>query len=290
MRLLVTGGAGFLGAAFTAHARAAGHHVVTADRTPPADRVVDLGDETRAAPLIADAAADCIVHLAAALTDAAAADAVAATRVNALGTAALFAAAAAQGVPRVVYASSVAAVGPCVPGSGDGVALDPRTIYGATKAFGEHLARAMDAAGPTRFISLRFGWVYGPGRARGWRVAQELIERFAAGDHEVPFPDAPEPMDWTFVDDAADILLRATTVPLAAYMALNVVGDTRSIREAAVFLEKRFPGSRAVPVSAETPPSGWGIRNDRLEDVLGSVPCTTLEEGVTRLLERLQAG
>jgi len=286
MRLLVTGGAGFLGSAFAALARAGGHTVVTVDRQGSADHLCDIGDETAARPIVAAARPDCIVHLAAALTDAAVADVVTATRVNALGTAALFAAAVAHGVPRVVYASSVAAVGPCPDGSGDGVALDPRTIYGATKAFGEHLARAMDAAGSTRFVALRFGWVYGPGRARGWRVAQDMIERFAAGEREVPFADIKEPMDWTYVDDAADILLRAAGMHLAAFTALNVVGDRRVIGDAARYLEARFRGARAVPIPSETPASGWGIRNDRLAEVLGVVPSTRLEDGIARMLGR----
>ena len=131
--------------------------------------------------------------------------------------------------------------------SGDDVALSPRTVYGATKAFGEHLARAMSEApeGPD-FVVLRFGWVYGPGRERGWRSAQELIERFAAGERRVEFPDYPERIDWTFIDDASEVLLRATERPLGRFRAFNVVGDRRTIRDAAAYLQQRFPGVETV--------------------------------------------
>ena len=166
LRVLVTGGTGFLGSALTERARAAGHALTTFDHAGSADRLGDISDPAVVTRLVDDTRPDVVVHLAAVLTDAAASDAVAATRVNALGTAAIFAAAVARKIGRVVYASSVAAVGPCPEGSGDGVALRPQSIYGATKAFGEHLARAMSGAGTT-FVSLRFGWVYGPGRTRG---------------------------------------------------------------------------------------------------------------------------
>jgi UDP-glucose 4-epimerase len=284
MRILITGGGGFLGGAFAVRARAAGYAVITADRQGDADHLCDIGDPAAVVALFEAAAPEIVVHLAAALTDAAAADVVAATRVNALGTAAVFAEAVARRLRRVVHASSVAAIGPCAEGSGDDVALNPRTIYGATKAFGEHLARAMHRDDGTRFLALRFGWVYGPGRARGWRVAQEMIERFAAGDAEVPYPAVPEAMDWTYVDDAAEVLLRAAVTDLPGFAALNVVGDKRPIRDAAAHLQARFPQARAVPVPAEAPASGWGIRNDGLFEALGHVPGIGLEQGIDRML------
>src|SRR5918995_663368 len=189
MKVLVTGGGGFLGAHFAVRARSAGHAVVTLDRVG-ADLACDVSDAQALARLMKAETPEAVVHLAALLTDASAADPIGATRVNALGTAAVFSAARAAGARKVLYASSVAAVGPCAEDSGDDVALSPRTVYGATKAFGEHLARAMSETpdGPD-FVVLRFGWVYGAGRERGWRSAQELIERFAAGERRVEFPD-----------------------------------------------------------------------------------------------------
>ena len=283
MRVLVTGGAGFLGAAFAARARQAGHAVLTADRDAPADRRCDVADAGAAMALLAEARPEVVVHLAAALTDAAAGDVVAATRANALGSAAVFAAAVASGAGLVVHASSAAAVGPCAEGAGDATALDPRSVYGVTKAFGEQLARAMHGPG-TRFLALRFGWVYGPGRARGWRVPQALVERFMAGDPVAPYPDFGMAIDWTYVDDAVEVLLRAALHRGAAFAALNVVGDRRTMREAAGHLERRFPGTRGEPFAAVAPASGWGLRNDGLAAALGYAPTCTMEQGVDALV------
>lgn len=290
MRILVTGSAGFLGHALAVRAREAGHEVTGLDLAADADVCCDIGDPLALADVMTRARPEVVVHLAAVLTDAAAHDPVAAVRVNIGGTAAVFAAARAAGVRRVVYASSVAAVGPCPEDSGDDVALRPQTVYGATKAAGEHLARVLSALPDyPACVALRFGWVYGPGRVRGWRIAQEVVERFARGDRRVTFPDFAEPIDWTYVDDAVSVLMRAIEAQLPRYTAFNVVGDRRSMRDAIAHLRCRFPQVevRAEPVAA--PPSGWGACNDGLESALGYVPATRLEDGIDAMLAALSA-
>ena len=84
-RVLVTGGAGFLGAAFAEQARAAGHDVVTADLLPAADCALDASDPEAIAALVGVVAPRAIVHLAAGLTDAGERDPVGTVRLNALG-------------------------------------------------------------------------------------------------------------------------------------------------------------------------------------------------------------
>lgn len=284
-RVVVTGGRGFLGAALVARARADGHDALTLDADPTADIVCDLGDVGAVDAAIAAAQPMAVVHLAARLTDSGDEDPVTAVRVNALGTAAVFAAAEHARVVRVIYASSTAAVGPCSAGSGDATPLAPRSVYGATKAFGEHLAQAMSMrSGAPSYLALRFGWVYGPGRRRGWRDVQQLIERIIAGERQIRFPDFPQPIDWTWIDDAAELLLRAVARPLPAFTAVNAVGDIRTVREAIVHLQHRFPDLVAEPLSAETPPSGWGLVNDGVNALLGTIGHTPLEQGLDRMI------
>ena len=285
MRVLVTGGAGFLGAAFAERARGAGHAVSTLDIRGDVDRRCDIGNPTAVTAAVRALAPEAIVHLAAMLTDSSAADPLAATRVNALGTAAVFDAAAKVRVAKVVYASSVAAVGSCPDGAGDAVVLAPGTVYGATKAFGEHLARVMSfAPGAPSYVVLRFGWVYGPGRERGWRVAQDVVESFARGESLVRYPDFPELIDWTYVDDAAEVLLRAVERSLPRFAAFNVLGDKRTMRDAVAHLVRRFPKVAVQPVPTQTPPSAWSLHNDGLRAALGYVPATRLEDGIDAML------
>ncbi|HSC99371.1 MAG TPA: NAD(P)-dependent oxidoreductase [Casimicrobiaceae bacterium] len=281
----MTGGTGFLGSALVKQARASGHQTLSLDADPRADIVCDVGDPVALAAAVAATKPRAIVHLAANLTTAADDDPLDAVRVNALGTAALFVAAERAGVERIVYASSNAAVGPCPQGSGDATPLDPRSIYGVTKAFGEQLARAMSTRpGAPRYLALRFGWVYGPGRRRGWRDLQQVIEQVIAGERHVRYPDLDDAIDWTWVDDAAAALAQSVERRLPTFAALNVVGDRRFVRDAFAHLQCRYPDLVAEPVAAETPPSGWGLVNDGILSLLGSVPKTRLEQGLDRMI------
>ncbi len=284
-RVLVTGGAGFLGAAFAAQARAAGHDILTADVLPEANRSLDACDPNAIASLVAEVAPRAIVHLAAGLTDAGERDPVGTVRLNALGTAAVFASAEATGVERVIYATSISAVGPSSGAIGDDTRLAPGNVYGATKAFCEHLAAAMSTRpGAPAYLGLRFGYIYGPGRGRGGRDVQQIIERVAAGERSIDYPDYPDAIDWTWIDDAARVLRHAIERPLPRNAVVNVVGDKRTIREAVAHLKRRYPDLNARDHPASTPPAAWGLVNDALESLLGTVPMTTLEQGIDRML------
>ena len=281
----MTGGTGFLGSALVKQARASGHETLSLDAEERADIVCDVGDPAALGAAVEATQPRAIVHLAAHLTTAADDDPLDAARVNALGTAALFVAAERAGVERVVYASSNAAVGPCRQGSGDATPLDPRSIYGVTKAFGEQLARAMSTRpGAPRYLALRFGWVYGPGRRRGWRDVQQVIEQVIAGERHVRYPDLDAAIDWTWVDDAAAALVQSVERRLPTFAALNVVGDRRLVRDAFAHLQRRYPDLVSEPMTAETPPSGWGLVNDRIFSLLGAVPTTRLEQGLDRMI------
>ena len=284
-RVLVTGGCGFLGAAFAARAREGGHEVVTADILPEADIALDAADTAAVADVVAKQRPQAIVHLAAGLTDIGERDPVATVRLNALGTAAIFVAAEAANVERVIYATSISAVGPTSGAVGDDTRLSPGNVYGATKAFCEHLASSMSTRpNAPAYLGLRFGYVYGPGRVRGWREVQSLIERAADGERRIAFPDFPDPMDWTWIDDAAAVLVRTVERPLPRCAVVNVVGDKRMVRDAMAHLVRRFPGLVVEPVPARTPPAAWGLVNDGIDALLGLHPTTTLEQGIDRML------
>ncbi|HEX2137582.1 MAG TPA: NAD(P)-dependent oxidoreductase [Microvirga sp.] len=289
MRAIVTGGLGFLGAATARALAARGHDVLATDtregRLPGiATGVFDVADPDAVRRTFEGFRPEAVVHLAALLTPESRADIVAATRVNALGTAIVFAAARDAGVRRVVYASSVAALGNADPASGDATVPAPASVYGATKAFCEHLAGALAGEGGPTMVGLRFGWIYGPGRDRGWREIQDVIEAAARGDALIPYPDYPDPIDWTWVDDAAEVAARAVEAPLDGTRVFNVAGDKRRVREAVAHLSNRFPGCRFEPRPAPAQPASWAFANDGLQGWLGHGPKTPMETGLDRLL------
>ncbi|MEO1541109.1 MAG: D-erythronate dehydrogenase [Pseudomonadota bacterium] len=164
MRILITGGGGFLGQklaqslARTGTLRGMGIEAltlsdVTAPPAPGADFPVngvasDISDTGEVSALFAEPY-DVIFHLAAVVSGAAEADFDLGMRVNLRGTLNLLEAARAQGnAPVLVYASSVAVHGGEAPDLiSDGVELNPQTSYGAQKAMGELLLNDMSRKG-----------------------------------------------------------------------------------------------------------------------------------------------
>jgi UDP-glucose 4-epimerase len=168
-RVLVTGGAGFIGRRVVAALLAAGAEVTVADLNPfPGDSVTtvagDLCDPEVAERAVAPGT-DTIIHLAARTSVLESVkDPETTYRVNVGITASLLELARIRGVRTFVFASTNAVVG----NAGQAVIteqapLRPLTPYGATKAASEMLISCYTAAYGLRGIPLRFSNVYGPG-------------------------------------------------------------------------------------------------------------------------------
>jgi UDP-glucose 4-epimerase len=169
-RVLVTGGAGFIGRRVVAALLAEGAEVTVADLKPhpggPSVRVVtgDLVDPGIAAQAVAPGT-DTIIHLAARTSVLESLqDPEATYRNNVALTAGLLELARQRGVQTFLFASTNAVVGNV--GQAlitEQAPLRPLTPYGATKAASEMLISCYSAAYGVRGVALRFSNVYGPG-------------------------------------------------------------------------------------------------------------------------------
>ncbi|MBF6612830.1 MAG: NAD(P)-dependent oxidoreductase [Chloroflexi bacterium] len=312
MRVLITGAAGFLGSHLARRLLALNHSVLAYDQVPvlldsegtgdaPDQEAARAGagftaiqgsvtDQDGLAEVLKTHRIDAIVHLATLLTDACAADPVAGVTVNSVGTAAVFEAAWRAGVRRVVFGSSVAGIGQAAgPAPGDRVAFSPTSVYGATKAFGELLAGALRVQRPEQeLIGLRFGWIYGPGRVRGWNALHRVIELFALESAEVPYPDYDRPNDWTYVDDAVAAVVLCLHSPRPSVPAYNVPGAHRRVQEAVAYLQRLSPTSLPVPYQAQLPLDAWDFRLDHIAQEAGYQPRVGLEEGLDRTVAAIR--
>lgn len=272
-RILVTGAAGFLGRAVIARLEERG------DETRGFDR--SFGDDVSDAPTFDAALAgfrpDAVVHLATLLTPECAADPPRGALVNCVGTAVVLHGSLRANVRTVIFASSVAAIA-------------PGSVYGATKAFGEHLAAALRPGhAAARVIGLRFGWIYGEGRTRGWNELYQLVEGFALERPEIRYPDYGGPLDWTYVDDAsAAVIACLDRAPLSATV-YDLAGDHRPVTDAIRHLSRRFPGVRTTGYAATTPPTAWSsLDGSPIERDTGFRPSIRLEEGLDRTIDAIR--
>lgn len=173
MRVLVSGASGFLGGFTVAELLRRGHAVTALVRRPGSEprgaRPVrgDLLDAESLVSAVADAAPDCVVHLAAEIG--AQRDAARVERVNVEGMGNFVQACRTRGGPRVVFCSTV------VTGDAGGRLLEEamplpvQTAYGASKQRGEAMLRESGL----EVAIIRPGHIYGPG---GW-FAEEIVAR-----------------------------------------------------------------------------------------------------------------
>jgi len=256
MRVLVTGGAGFIGSNLVHALLSGGNEVGIVDDFSTGSmanvhpsawlRSMDVLD-----PGLPDAvrefAPDAVVHLAA-QTDVTRsfADPERDRAVNVGGTAAVARAAVAAGARRILSASSAAVYG--TPESlpiREDAPKRPANPYGESKLAAESaLAEAVAGTG-VDFASMRFANVYGP--RQDWRGEGGVVAIFAAalaaGDRPIIYGDGRQTRDFIFVGDVVAFIVAAleSEDPLAGPMpdgpAYNVsTGNRTSVAQIAAYL------------------------------------------------------
>jgi UDP-glucose 4-epimerase len=205
MRVLVTGGAGFIGRHLVAQLRERGHTVRVVDKRDAAevDVIGDLRDAgVRAAAVTDDL--DVVVHLAAETSVLGSVERpVTVHDVNVGATAGLLELVRERDVAAFVLASTNAAVGPHEGTMTESASLAPLTPYGATKAAAEMLLSGYAGAYGLRAPRLRLGNVYGPGMVEKDSLVPRLMRAAARGEGIEIYGDGRQRRDLVHVSDVA---------------------------------------------------------------------------------------
>jgi len=265
MRVVVTGGAGFIGSSLV-YALISGRSQVTIiddlstgsmDNVHPAAgfRRIDVTGPALADAIVA-AAPEVVVHLAAQVSvPASIADPEFDRHINVEGTRAVAEAAVAAGARRVLFASSAAVYGdPAELPLTEESPTAPVVPYGHSKLAAEGvLAEVLRPAG-IDFASLRFANVYGPrqkAEGEGGVVAQ-FGSRMARGETPVIYGSGTQTRDFIFVADVVSACVAAAefdgqlALPGASGPAYNVsTGTATSVNMLAEGLRvaMRYPGA-----------------------------------------------
>jgi UDP-glucose 4-epimerase len=292
MRVLVTGGSGFIGSHVVDRLAAAGLEPRIFDlRTSPhhTAREVDtfLGDLLDSEALShAMRGCDAVAHLGA-MADA---DMVArrpcdAERVNSHGTLNVLQAAREAGVKRVIYASTI-----WVYSDADGDEVDEETalglpghLYTATKLAGEMYCRSYAELYGLECTILRFGIPYGP-RARPEAVVPTFVRKALAGEPLTIAGGGRQSRRFVYVEDLAEGVVRALA-PEAANRVYNLVGDEDvSIRDIATTVSE-LVGDTTIEHTPARPGDFGGrieISGERALVELGWQPQTPFRDGVSK--------
>jgi len=285
-RVLVTGGAGFIGRRVVRALLAEGHEVTVADLRafpdPGVRSVVgDLCDPDGPARAVRPGT-DVIIHLAAfTYVVASVADPVSTYRLNTDATARLLELAREHEVGAFLLASTNAVTGN-VGGAtiSEQTVLRPLTPYGATKAAAEMLLSSYANCYGMACASLRFSNVYGPGMTEKDSFVPRLMRAARDGEGVQVRGDGTMLRDLVHVDDAVQGVMAAWA---AGYSGPLILGAGRSVTvNDMVTTARRVTGA---PIPVEHVPVGNGEMPAVVVDIsaaraIGYRPAHDLETGM----------
>ena len=304
MKIVITGGAGFIASQIADAYLAAGHEVVIIDNLssgkranlPSGAKFYEADIRTPAVnEILASERPQVLSHHAAQMdVRRSVADPAFDADVNVIGTIHVLEAARAAGVKRVVFASSGGAVygEPTVFPAPEQHPLHPLSPYGITKATGELYLYFYFAVHGMRYVALRYSNVFGPrqdphGEAGVVAIFTQLL---LAGQVPTIYGDGKQTRDYVFVEDVVRANLAALETDFVGPVNIGTGIETDV---SALYAHLRaLTGS---PHQAKHAPARAGeqlrsvIAIDRARDALGWRPQVSIEEGLRRTVEFFRA-
>ncbi|MDX2080846.1 MAG: SDR family NAD(P)-dependent oxidoreductase [Terrimicrobiaceae bacterium] len=308
MKLLVTGGAGFIGSHICRRLLADGHSVTIFDDfndyyDPSIKRANvaalggavelvegDIRDQSRVDSCVRGGNFDTIVHIAArAGVRPSVQDPQLYIDTNITGTHHLLNAARQANVGRFVFASSSSVYGLCktVPFRED-VAL-PQTLspYAATKLAGEHLCGNYSHLFGLRTVCLRFFTVYGPGQRPDLAI-HKFTDSIHNGRPIPQYGDGSTRRDYTYIDDIVQGVMGALTYDGPAFDIFNLgENQTVTLSELIEVIERTL-GKKAVIDRLPEQPGDMPLTSadiTKARQLLGYNPKTKIADGIPKFVE-----
>ena len=302
-RYVVTGGAGFIGSTLVRVLAARGHvkvidNLLTGHKKNLNEvdgqvefHNVDIRDYAAIEPLMKGA--DAVFHLAAIPSvPRSIDDPVPSHEVNINGTFNVLQASAKGGVRRVVYAASSSAYGntatlPKV----ETMRAEPLSPYAVQKLTGELYASVFASCFELETVSLRFFNVYGPRQDPGSPYSGVLslfMKHLLARTAPTIYGDGGQTRDFTYVEDVAELCVKASEAPGAAGKMYNAGNGGQYSLNTIWDLLQKVEGVKIAPIYG---PDRAGDVRDSMADThraiaeLGHKPRFTIEEGLKRTLE-----
>jgi UDP-glucose 4-epimerase len=304
MRVLVTGGAGFIGSYLVPALLARGYAVTVFDAAPePAslathrDRIDyvrgDLRSPSDLYRIMMACRPDGVFHLAAILAGPCEEDPVRGFEVNFDSTRVLLDACVAQRARKFFMVSSISVFGRDAPEPvADDAPKNPETIYGQTKLACEHLLRWYARKRALDTGALRFTWVFGPGRTTGITALYSslMLDAIARGE-PVDIANADECGDWLYVKDAVKAILALWDASDPRQRIFNIAGGVHSIREVVDIARKLRPDARVSLAQASRTLSPYPTAYDdgAARSELGWKPDYTIEAAVAEHLSTVSS-
>jgi len=296
MRLLVTGGAGFIGRALSNRLVRQGHEVWVIDDLSAGDESAldeavlftrgDVNDVPKLWTLLQGVA--CVFHLAARVS---VPQSVLYPReynsVNVGGTVSVMEAIRDAGVRRVVLASSGAVYGEqAVQPVPEDVAPNPDSPYAVSKLAAEHYVHTIGALWGIETVCLRIFNAYGPGQqlpASHWPVVPRFLGQALGGGSVIIYGSGKQTRDYVYLQDVVDALATAATAENVNRLTMNIGSGVETSVNELVRVVERVTGQHAHALRNAQEQGGVSrlcAEISLARERLGYRPGVTLEEGL----------
>jgi UDP-glucuronate 4-epimerase len=307
MRILVTGGAGFIGSHLVENLLASGQDVIVLDDfndfyDPQIKRAnisavakdvrvhdVDLRDADKVGSVLRDQKCDAIFHLAA---RAGVRPSIQQPQLyydtNVAGTLHLLESARTTGVERFIFASSSSVYGAAkkVPFSENEHLTQTLSPYAATKIAGEFLCSTYSHLHKMRIIALRYFTVYGA-RQRPDLAIHQFTRKIYAGEPIEQFGDGTTRRDYTYIDDIIQGTMAALKYDGPMFDVFNLgESETIQLKDLIAAIEKALRKKAKVNRLPEQPGDMPLTCADisKARKFLGYNPRTKFENGLSKFL------
>lgn len=306
MRVLITGGAGFIGSHLSRRLLQHGHQVTIIDNLSTGSRSnlpaeaefieLDLArnDHLKFLPAVSY---DAVCHLAAQSSGPASAELpYYDLQVNAASTLLLSRWCLQQQIPRFIYASSMAIYGDAasLPVREEAPCL-PRSYYGVSKLTSEHLLRLASVDG-LNVTSMRMFSVYGPGQNLS-NLKQGMVSiylTYLLRGEPIPVTGSLDRFrDFIYIDDIVDAWWRVLQVPSTPSAAYNIgTGQPTQVRELLrrLFAQLHLPADYPIQELPNSASDQFGLYADiaRAQTELQWQPRTSLADGLHQMINWAQ--
>jgi UDP-glucuronate 4-epimerase len=208
---------------------------------------------------------------------------------NVDGTLHLLDAARVTGVERFIFASSSSVYGnsKTVPFSEDRQLIQTLSPYGATKIAGEFLCSTYSHLYGIRVVALRYFTVYGP-RQRPDLAIHQFTQKIHAGKPIDQFGDGTTRRDYTYIDDIIQGTMAAFKYDGPMFDIFNLgESETIQLRDLIAGIENALGGEAKINRLPEQPGDMPVTYADisKARKLLGYNPSTRLSDGLPRFIE-----
>ncbi len=213
-------------------------------------------------------------------------------QVNVNGTQNLLEFAKLKNIKKFIFASSssVYGINPNVPWKENDYVLNPISPYASTKISGELLGHVYSHLYGIQFIALRFFTVFGP-RQRPDLAIHLFSKRILHGEPILKFGDGQTFRDYTYVTDIVDGIIKSIQYNDSQFEIFNLGNhQTISLNEMILTLEKALNKQATIKSMPQQPGDVPETYADiaKSQQKLGYAPQTSFHEGITKFVKWLQ--